>query len=86
MNLEALRQAERSSGMSKIAESARTDINTGVQTVMSKVAYIVVWLRSSNRHISYCITHTRPSLWHSGQSSCLQIQSSGFDSRRYQVF
>jgi hypothetical protein len=27
-----------------------------------------------------------PPLWHSGQSSCQQIQSFGFDSRRYQTF
>jgi hypothetical protein len=28
----------------------------------------------------------RPPLWSSGQSSWLQIQKSGFDSRRYQIF
>jgi hypothetical protein len=28
----------------------------------------------------------RPPLWSSGQSSWLQIQMSGFDSRRYQIF
>jgi hypothetical protein len=28
----------------------------------------------------------RPPLWSSGQSSWLQIQRSGFDSRRYQIF
>jgi hypothetical protein len=28
----------------------------------------------------------RPSLWSSGQSFWLQIQRSGFDSRRYQIF
>jgi hypothetical protein len=27
-----------------------------------------------------------PPLWSSGQSSCLQIHRSGFDSRRYQIF
>jgi hypothetical protein len=27
-----------------------------------------------------------PPLWSGGQSSCLQIQRSGFDSRRYQIF
>jgi hypothetical protein len=27
-----------------------------------------------------------PPLWSSGQSSLLQIQRSGFDSRRYQIF
>jgi hypothetical protein len=28
----------------------------------------------------------RPSLWSSDQSSWLQIQRAGFDSRRYQIF
>jgi hypothetical protein len=28
----------------------------------------------------------RPPLWSSGQSSWLQIQASGFDSLRYQIF
>jgi hypothetical protein len=30
--------------------------------------------------------YTSPPLWSSGQSSLLQIQRSGFDSRRYQIF
>jgi hypothetical protein len=30
--------------------------------------------------------HTWPPLWYSGQSSWLQIQRSGFDFRRYQIF
>jgi hypothetical protein len=29
---------------------------------------------------------SRPPLWSSGQSSWLQIQRPGFDSRRYQIF
>jgi hypothetical protein len=36
------------------------------------------------KQISY-IDQTRP-LWSSGQSSWLQIQRSGFDSRLYQIF
>jgi hypothetical protein len=32
------------------------------------------------------INTERPPLWSSGQSSWLQIQSSGFDSRRYEIF
>jgi hypothetical protein len=32
------------------------------------------------------IVITRPPLWSSGQSSWLQIQRSGFDSRHYQIF
>jgi hypothetical protein len=30
--------------------------------------------------------HAGPPLWSSGQSFWLQIQRSGFDSRRYQIF
>jgi hypothetical protein len=32
------------------------------------------------------VEKSRPPLWSSGQSSLLQIQRSGFDSRRYQIF
>jgi hypothetical protein len=32
------------------------------------------------------VKEIRPPLWSGGQSFCLQIQSSGFDSRRYQIF
>jgi hypothetical protein len=32
------------------------------------------------------LLHVRPPLWSSGQSSRLQIQRSGFGSRRYQIF
>jgi hypothetical protein len=32
------------------------------------------------------ITTLWPPLWSGGQSSCLQIQRSGFDSRHYQIF
>jgi hypothetical protein len=32
------------------------------------------------------VEESRPPLWSSGQSSWLQIQMSGFDSRRYQIF
>jgi hypothetical protein len=31
------------------------------------------------------VEESRPPLWSSGPSSCLQIQRSGFDSRRYQI-
>jgi hypothetical protein len=33
-----------------------------------------------------CLSLMGPPLWSSGQSSWLQIQISGFDSRRYQIF
>jgi hypothetical protein len=36
-------------------------------------------------HICY-VEENRPPLWSSGQSSWLQIQRSGFDFRRYQIF
>jgi hypothetical protein len=35
--------------------------------------------------ILFLVTH-QPPLWSSGQSSWLQIQKSGFDSRSYQIF
>jgi hypothetical protein len=35
--------------------------------------------------ITYPIQHTGQPLWSSGQNSWLQIRSSGFDSRRYQI-
>jgi hypothetical protein len=31
------------------------------------------------------VEESKPPLWSSGQNSCLQIQRSGFDSRRYQI-
>jgi hypothetical protein len=39
-------------------------------------------------HIIECVSHVteEPPLWSSGQSSWLQMQRSGFDSRRYQIF
>jgi hypothetical protein len=36
--------------------------------------------------ISFRSMYYRPPLWSSGQSSWLQIQRSGWDSRRYQIF
>jgi hypothetical protein len=36
--------------------------------------------------INLAVLLERPLLWSSGQSSWLQIQRSGFDSRRYQIF
>jgi hypothetical protein len=36
--------------------------------------------------VSRLLLNVRPPLWFSGQSSWLQIQRSGFDSRRYQIF
>jgi hypothetical protein len=34
----------------------------------------------------YVVWHTNTTLWSSGQSSCPQIQRSGFDSWRYEIF
>jgi hypothetical protein len=36
--------------------------------------------------VSVARVNIGPPLWSSGQSSCLQIQRSGFDSRRYHIF
>jgi hypothetical protein len=38
-----------------------------------------------NKHFISYVVLTGPPLWSSGQSSWLQIQRSGFDSRRYQI-
>jgi hypothetical protein len=37
-------------------------------------------------NIIMCLRKRKPPLWSSGQSSWLQIQRSGLDSRRYQIF
>jgi hypothetical protein len=37
-------------------------------------------------HLDMLIIQVRPLPWSNGQSSSLQIQRSGFDSRRYQIF
>jgi hypothetical protein len=37
-------------------------------------------------YIYICYVEERPPLWSSGQSFWLQMQRSGFDSRRYQIF
>jgi hypothetical protein len=36
--------------------------------------------------IMHVLNENLPPLWSSDQSSCLQIQRSGFDSLRYQIF
>jgi hypothetical protein len=45
--------------------------------------YVKNWL---NRYFVFCGSFCGPSLLSSGQSYWLQIQRSGFDSRRYQIF
>jgi hypothetical protein len=44
------------------------------------------FLWGTNRIYVYYIEESRLPLWSSGQSSWLQIQRSGFDFRRYQIF
>jgi hypothetical protein len=47
----------------------------------------VLWFLWGTNWIYVCyVEESRPPLWSSGQSSCLQIQRSWFDSRRYQIF
>jgi hypothetical protein len=49
-----------------------------------KTAHFKMW---KNTFINcHCTPYVRLPLWSSGQSSWLQIQRSGFDSRRYQIF
>jgi hypothetical protein len=43
-------------------------------------------VRWSTCAVKWTSTATSSMLWSSGQSSCLQIQRSWFDSRRYQIF
>jgi hypothetical protein len=52
----------------------------GYRTEMYCVSYEV-----RTEFICY-VEESRPPLWSSGQSSWLQIQRPGFDSRRYQIF
>jgi hypothetical protein len=47
----------------------------------------VLWfLWGTNWIYIWYVEESRPHLWSSGQSTCLQIQRSRFDSRRYQIF
>jgi hypothetical protein len=47
----------------------------------------VLWFLRGTNWIYICyVEDSRPPLWSSGQSSWLQIQTSRFDSRRYQIF
>jgi hypothetical protein len=46
---------------------------------------LVYWSVGMTQPLTHARTHTH-NMWSSGQSSWLQIQSSGFDSRRYQIF
>jgi hypothetical protein len=47
----------------------------------------VLWFLRGTNWIYICyVEESRPPLWSSGQSSWLQVQGYGFDSRRYQIF
>jgi hypothetical protein len=53
--------------------------------------YVTSILRANKQSFACCLFRVGflldwPSLWSNGQSSWLQIQRSGFDSRRYQIF
>jgi hypothetical protein len=45
-----------------------------------------IYARTKATEIVSYVEESRPPLWSSGQSSWLQIQRSGFDSRRYKIF
>jgi hypothetical protein len=69
--------------------------NSWIQTAWSKVALDKLhWttfpsyslLPNGKGNLYRFLKLLGPPLWSSGQSSCLQIQRSGFDSRRYQIF
>jgi hypothetical protein len=52
----------------------------------SKTDVVVIPLKLGHMNCVVVFFHTDPPLWSSGQSSRLQIQMSGFDSRHYQIF
>jgi hypothetical protein len=48
---------------------------------------LAMWSATVDAYVNFDNTNIlRPPLWSSGQSSWLQIQRSGFDSRRHQIF
>jgi hypothetical protein len=47
---------------------------------------VLCFLWGTNSIYIFYVEESRPPLWSSGQSSWLQIQRSGLDSRRYQIF
>jgi hypothetical protein len=47
---------------------------------------LLCFLRGTNWIFTPYVKESRPPLWSSGHSIWLQIQRSGFDSRRYQIF
>jgi hypothetical protein len=53
---------------------------------IKKVLLICKYRKVANKKLYFYVCENRPSLWSSGQSSLLQIQISGFDSRRFQIF
>jgi hypothetical protein len=63
---------------------------TRCQEILQPLYFTYLLNEHKNRHkafiIRYRITFVRPPLWSSGQSSWLQIQKSGFDSRHYKIF
>jgi hypothetical protein len=63
-------------------------LSTLILNTLSLCSYLAVWdqVPQPNRTKGKIILLHRPPLWSSGQSSWLQIQRSGFDSRYYQIF
>jgi hypothetical protein len=73
----------------KMLERIKTSVPLMVKWKMlgrikTSVPLMVKWKMLGR--IKTSVRITGPSLWSSGQSSWLQIQRSGFDSRRYQIF
>jgi hypothetical protein len=54
--------------------------------VSLNVLYVYILHRFSSSEFTDTDLARYPPLWSNGQSSWLQIQSSGFDSRGYQIF
>jgi hypothetical protein len=53
---------------------------------MRQKCYIIIQLAQYHNLILRYIAFTGPPLWPSAQSYWLQMQRSGFDSRRYQIY
>jgi hypothetical protein len=67
-------------------EESRPPLWSSGQNSWQQNKDVLCFLWGTSRIYICYIEESRPPLWSSGQSSWLQIQRSGFDFRRYQIF
>jgi hypothetical protein len=67
-------------------EESRPHLWSSGQSSWLLKGYVLCFPWGTNWIYICYLEESRPSLWSSGQSSWLQIQKTGFDSRRYQIF